>query len=211
MITKAMTVTYEVDTGLYINVTNRCTNRCDFCIRNNGDGAYGSESLWLLREPTVDEVLSDVFSHDLTKYSEIVFCGYGEPTVRLHDIREIALGIKKRYPSIKIRVNTNGHSDLIFGTDTAPLYKDAFDVVSISLNTPNADKYVDMCHPVYHKAAFDALLTFAKNVNNYVQKTLLSVVRQTLSEEELEKCGEIADKLGVTLKVRDYISKDESI
>ncbi len=206
-----MTVTYEVDTGLYINVTNRCTNRCDFCIRNNGDGAYGSESLWLLREPTVDEVLSDVFSHDLTKYSEIVFCGYGEPTVRLHDIREIALGIKKRYPSIKIRVNTNGHSDLIFGTDTAPLYKDAFDVVSISLNTPNADKYVDMCHPVYHKAAFDALLTFAKNVNNYVQKTLLSVVRQTLSEEELEKCGEIADKLGVTLKVRDYISKDESI
>ena len=129
MITKAMTITYEVDTGLYINVTNRCTNRCDFCIRNNGDGAYGSDSLWLEREPTVDEVLEDVFSHDLTKYSELVFCGYGEPTVRLHDIREIALGIKKRYPSIKIRVNTNGHSDLIFGMDTAPLYKDAFDVV----------------------------------------------------------------------------------
>jgi TatD family-associated radical SAM protein len=206
-----MTITYEVDTGLYINVTNRCTNRCEFCIRNNGDGAYGSNSLWLEREPTVDEVLSDVFSRDLTKYSELVFCGYGEPTVRLNDIREIALDIKKRYPSIKIRVNTNGHSDLILATDTAPLYKDAFDVVSISLNTPNADKYVEMCHPVYHKAAFDALLTFAKNVNNYVQKTLLSVVRQTLSDQELEKCYKIAADLGVTLKVRDYISKDESI
>ena len=211
MITKGMTITYEVDTGLYINVTNRCTNRCEFCIRNNGDGAYGSDSLWLEREPTVDEVLSDVFSRDLTKYSELVFCGYGEPTVRLNDIREIALGIKKRYPSIKIRVNTNGHSDLILGTDTAPLYKDAFDVVSISLNTPNADKYVEMCHPVYHKAAFDALLTFAKNVNNYVQKTLLSVVRQTLTDRELEECYKIAADLGVTLKVRDYISKDESI
>ena len=211
MITKAMTITYEVDTGLYINVTNRCTNRCEFCIRNNGDGAYGSDSLWLEREPTVDEVLSDVFSRDLTKYSELVFCGYGEPTVRLNDIREIALGIKKRYPSIKIRVNTNGHSDLILGTDTAPLYKDAFDVVSISLNTPNADKYVEMCHPVYHKAAFDTLLTFAKNVNNYVQKTLLSVVRQTLTDWELEECYKIAADLGVTLKVRDYISKDESI
>lgn len=211
MITKAMTITYEVDTGLYINVTNRCTNRCEFCIRNNGDGAYGSDSLWLEREPTVDEVLSDVFSRDLTKYSELVFCGYGEPTVRLNDIREIALGIKKRYPSIKIRVNTNGHSDLILGTDTAPLYKDAFDVVSISLNTPNADKYVEMCHPVYHKAAFEALLTFAKNVNKYVQKTLLSVVRQTLTDRELEECYKIAADLGVTLKVRDYISKDESI
>ena len=211
MITKGMTITYEVDTGLYINVTNRCTNRCEFCIRNNGDGAYGSDSLWLEREPTVDEVLSDVFSRDLTKYSELVFCGYGEPTVRLNDIREIALGIKKRYPSIKIRVNTNGHSDLILGTDTAPLYKDAFDVVSISLNTPNADKYVEMCHPVYHKAAFDVLLTFAKNVNNYVQKTLLSVVRQTLTDRELEECYKIAADLGVTLKVRDYISKDESI
>lgn len=211
MITKGMTITYEVDTGLYINVTNRCTNRCEFCIRNNGDGAYGSDSLWLEREPTVDEVLSDVFSRDITKYSELVFCGYGEPTVRLNDIREIALGIKKRYPSIKIRVNTNGHSDLILGTDTAPLYKDAFDVVSISLNTPNADKYVEMCHPVYHKAAFEALLTFAKNVNNYVQKTLLSVVRQTLTDRELEECYKIAADLGVALKVRDYISKDESI
>ena len=211
MITKAMTITYEVDSGLYINVTNRCTNRCEFCIRNNADGAYGSDSLWLEHEPTVDEVLADVFSRDLTKYTELVFCGYGEPTVRLNDIREIALGIKKRYPSIKIRVNTNGHSDLIAGADTAPLYKDAFDVVSISLNTPDAAKYVEICHPVYQKAAFDALLTFAKNVNNYVQKTLLSVVRQTLSEDELERCYKIAEDLGVTLKVRDYISKDDSI
>ena len=211
MITKAMTITYEVDSGLYINVTNRCTNRCEFCIRNNADGAYGSDSLWLEHEPTVDEVLADVFSRDLTKYTELVFCGYGEPTVRLNDIREIAFGIKKRYPSIKIRVNTNGHSDLIAGADTAPLYKDAFDVVSISLNTPDAAKYIEICHPVYQKAAFDALLTFAKNVNKYVQKTLLSVVRQTLSEEELERCYKIAEDLGVTLKVRDYISKDDSI
>ena len=205
-----MTITYEVDTGLYINVTNRCTNRCEFCIRNNGDGAYGSDSLWLEREPTVDEVLRDVFSRDLTKYSELVFCGYGEPTMRLNDIREIALCIKNRYPSIKIRVNTNGHSDLIAGTDTAPLYKDAFDSVSISLNTPDAAKYVEICHPVYQKTAFEALLTFAKNVNKYVQKTYLSVVRQTLSEEELEKCYKIADDLGITLKVRDYISKDDN-
>ena len=208
--TKGMTVVYEVDTGLYINITNRCTNRCDFCIRNNGDGAYGSDSLWLLREPTVEEILDAVFAHDLTKYSEVVFCGYGEPTVRLDDMRTVALEIKRRYPGIPIRVNTNGHSDLIHGKNTAPMYKDAIDVVSISLNTPSPDKYVDMCHPVYKEKAFFALLTFAENVKNYVQKTLFSVVRQTLTQDELDECYRIADRVGVTLRVRDYISNDEN-
>ena len=80
---KGMCITYEVDGNLYVNITNRCTNNCEFCIRNNGDGAYGSDSLWLEREPTKDEILASVFERDLTKYSEIVFCGYGEPTERL--------------------------------------------------------------------------------------------------------------------------------
>lgn len=207
---KGMTITYEVDTGLYVNITNRCTNRCDFCIRNNGDGAYGSDSLWLLREPTVEEIIDSILSRDLSKYSEIVFCGYGEPTVRLHDMRSVALAVRERVPSVKIRVNTNGHSDLIHGTDTAPLFKDAFDVVSISLNTPSPEKYDAMCHPVYKEKAFFALITFAENVKKYVQKTLFSVVRQTLTHEELEECRRIADSAGVTLKIRDYISKDEN-
>ena len=207
-----MTITYEYEGALYVNLTNRCNCNCEFCLRHGkAEGSiYTENSLWLPHEPTHEEAMASFLSRDVCSYREIVFCGYGEPTVRLHDIREIALGIKKRYPSIKIRVNTNGHSDLILGTDSAPLYKDAFDVVSISLNTPDAAKYVEMCHPVYRETAFDALLTFAKNVNNYVQKTLLSVVRQTLTAEELEKCYKIADELGVTLKVRDYISKDDN-
>ena len=82
---KGMTITYEVDGGLYINITNRCSNRCEFCIRNNGDGAYGSDSLWLVREPTLEEISESVFSRELTKYKEVVFCGYGEPTYRLAD------------------------------------------------------------------------------------------------------------------------------
>ena len=207
---KGLTFVYAVHGNLYINLTNKCPCACTFCIRKNGDGAYGSDSLWLEREPTVDEVLAAVREEDPARFSEIVFCGYGEPSVRLFDAVKIAEEIKDEYPWVSIRMNTNGHSDLIFGMDTAPLYKDAFDVVSISLNTPNAAKYVEMCHPVYRETAFDALLTFAKNVNNYVQNTLLSVVRQTLSADELEKCREIADSLGVTLKVRDYISNDDN-
>ena len=121
--TKSMTVTYEVDSGLYVNITNRCTNRCDFCIRNNGDGAYGSDSLWLVREPTVEEILDSIFSRDLTKYSELVFCGYGEPTVRLDDMRAVALAVKEREPGMTVRVNTNGHSDLIHRGGISAVYK----------------------------------------------------------------------------------------
>ena len=203
---RSMTVAYEVDGALYVNITNRCTNSCSFCIRNNGDGAYGSDSLWLLREPTVDEIVDAVTSHNLTRYREIVFCGYGEPSMRLREAREAALRIKKA-SHLPIRINTNGHSDLILGENSAPLYAKAFDTVSISLNTPNPDRYVEICHPVYGKDAFFALLSFAQNVKNYVQNVILSVVGDTLTESEIEQCREIAEKVGVTLRVRDYIGK----
>ncbi|MBQ8690004.1 MAG: radical SAM protein [Clostridia bacterium] len=206
-----MTIVYEVDEGLYLNITNRCTNRCEFCIRNNGDGAYGSDSLWLEHEPTREEIVDAVFSRDLEKYSEVVFCGYGEPTVRLDDMRYVALKIKEKHPALTIRVNTNGHSDLIHGKNTAPSFADAFDVVSVSLNTPNSQKYEQICHSVYKEKAFSALLTFTENVKNYVQKTLLSVVRQSLTEDELSECYAIAEKIGVSLKVRDYISSESGV
>jgi TatD family-associated radical SAM protein len=202
---KAMTITYEVDSGLYVNVTNRCSNSCDFCIRKNDDGAYGSDSLWLQREPTVTEICESILSRDLSKYGELVFCGYGEPSVRLYDICEVARAVRVEYPEIKIRINTNGHSDLIHGKNTAPDYAGVFDTVSVSLNTPNAEKYVEICHPVYQKQAFYAMLEFTKNVKNYVQNTVFSVVRQFISEAELSECQRIADECGVYLKVREYI------
>lgn len=206
---KAMTITYEVDGALYVNMTNKCSNRCDFCIRNNGDGAYGSDSLWLEHEPTVEQVLESIFERDLTKYRELVFCGYGEPSYRLEDCRRVALATKERCPSMPVRINTNGQSDLILGCDSAPMYHGAFDTVSISLNTPNAEKYCEMCHPVYGNSAFGALLTFASNVKEQVGEVLLSVVRETLSEEELEQCYAIARDCGVTLKVRTYIPPEQ--
>ncbi len=202
---KGMTITYEVEDGLYINITNRCSNRCEFCIRNNGDGAYGSDSLWLMREPTLSEISESVFARDLSKYKEVVFCGYGEPTYRLADAVTVAKEIKASYPELPIRINTNGQSDLIHGCDTAPMYEGAFDTVSISLNTPNAEKYVEICHPVYNKEAFYALVKFAENVNKYVQNTCFSIVRQTLTEEEIRECERIANEAGVRLRIRDYI------
>lgn len=201
---KDMTVTYVVDGALYINVTNRCTNRCEFCIRKNGDGAYGSDSLWLLREPTEEEILDSVFSRNLCEYSEIVFCGYGEPSICLDTVVSVAKKIKEKHP-IKVRINTNGHSSLYHGYDTAPEYKDAFDSVSISLNTPSSDRYDEICKPQLD-GAFDAMLDFAKKVGEYVPEVILSVVKDFITAEELDECRRIADSIGVRLKVRDYIS-----
>ena len=161
---RAQTVAYEVGESLYINVTNKCSNRCDFCIRNNGDGAYGSEPLWLEREPGAEEILAAIAEKGADRYPEIVFCGYGEPTYRLDTIREVALRLKANHPSVRIRVNTNGQSSLIHGFDTAPLYEGAFDSVSISLNAPSAEKYQAICHSIYGERSFSEILKFAKEI-----------------------------------------------
>ena len=202
---KSMTITYEVDGSLYVNVTNRCTNRCSFCIRNNADGAYGSNSLWLIREPGVDEITESILAHDLSKYGEIVFCGYGEPAMRLDVCREVALRVKDKYKGVKIRINTNGQSDLIYSCDTSEMYRDAFDTVSISLNSPTANGYDDICHSVYGIEAFDSILNFAKNVKNHVQNIMFSVVKEYISDEELALCYALSQKIGVPLRVRTYI------
>lgn len=202
---KSMCITYVVDGKLYVNITNKCSNRCEFCIRNNGDGAYGSDSLWLEREPTVDEILQSIFSWDLNDFPELVFCGYGEPTYRLDDAMSVVKKVKERYPEIVTRINTNGHSDLINGRNTAKDFEGAFDIVSISLNTPDASKYQKICHSIYGEKSFDSLLNFAKNVKNYVQNVQLSAVKDFLTAEEIKKCVEISEQLGVNLRLRDYI------
>ena len=189
---KGMCIAYEVGSGLYINITNRCSNRCSFCIRNNGDGAYGSDSLWLIREPSREEIFAAVFERELSKYEEIVFCGYGEPSYRLGECVALAREIKSRYPGMKTRINTNGQSDLILECDSAPLYKDAFDTVSISLNTCDAEKYDAMCHPVYKLDAFEAI----RFIHSIGAVSVLAHPFLNLSQEELpvflqqaKRCG----------------------
>lgn len=200
-----MTVTYRVERGLYVNITNKCTNNCEFCIRHNGDGAYGSDSLWLEREPTEDEIFDAIVREDEATYDEIVFCGYGEPTCRL----DVLLAVCHRLREVTdkpIRLNTNGHASLIAGRDVAPLFKGCFDVVSISLNEASAEKYQAICHSRFGEEGFYGMLDFAERVADYVPWVGLSVVRQFLSEEDLVLCRKIAEERGVVLKVREYIS-----
>lgn len=197
-----MTITYEVGNGLYVNVTNRCTNACEFCVRSVADGTYGE--LWLDSEPTKEEILADILSRDLKKYPELVFCGYGEPTIRLDDILWVCENVKKQ-SNIKIRINTNGHANLIFGRDVTPLLEGKIDCVSVSLNTANAEDYVKVCHPDFGEDAFYGLIDFAAKAKKYVPEVMLSVVEGTIPDKDIEECIKIADKYAITLKVRKYI------
>ena len=201
-----MTITYTVGNGLYVNITNRCPNNCTFCIRNNGEGAYGSDSLWLDREPTEDEIFESIVSSDPTKYSELVFCGYGEPTERLDTLIAVAKRVKAKYPELSIRVNTNGLSDLINGRDTSADFEGAVDVLSVSMNAATPEKYQEVCLSKFGLEAYGAMLEFCKNAKHHVKKVLLTVVEGTISDEEIEICRKNANAAGVELRVREYIA-----
>ena len=201
---KGLTFVYAVHDNLYINLTNRCPCSCTFCIRHNGDGAYGSDSLWLEREPTCEEVLGEFDKYDMSKFSEIVFCGYGEPMERAEDVAFIGKELKKRYPDKLIRLNTNGLSDKINGKPTAHLLKGAVDIVSISLNSGNAEDYNKVTRPKWADS-FEAMLRFAEDCKKYVPKVMFTVV-DVISEREINESKAVSEKLGIPLRIRPYDS-----
>lgn len=198
-----MTITYPVKTGIYVNMTNRCPCACTFCLRHNGEGVYGSDSLWLDREPTVQEVCDSIDTWDLSKYNEIVFCGYGEPTYRLYDLLEVAKYIKSK-SDIKIRINTNGLADLIWNEKTAPKLEGLIDTVSVSLNATNKEEYLKVVRPKFGIDSYDAMLNFTKDCSKYVPRVVMTVVDVVTSKQEQEICGKICESVGAILRVRPY-------
>ena len=198
-----MVILYEVYDNLYVNLTNKCPCACTFCLRQTRDEMNHSGSLWLEREPGVEEVKAEFDKFDMQKYKEVVFCGFGEPTERLEDLLEIAAFVKDKFNK-PIRINTNGLSDLIWQKDTAPMYKGLVDTVSISLNTPNKERYYELTRSKFGIDSFDAMLNFAGNVSKYVPHVVLSTVATTLTEEEEKQCAQICKKLGVTYRIRPW-------
>ena len=198
-----MVILYEVHKGLYVNMTNKCPCSCTFCLRQTRDEMEGSGSLWLEREPTVDEVKAEFDKFNMDKYEEVVFCGFGEPTERLYDLLEVAEFVKTRYGK-KIRLNTNGLADLLYEKDTTPLLEGKIDTVSISLNTPNKQRFYELTRSRFGIDSFDAMLRFAENAKKYVDKVVLTTVATTLTEEEERECAAICDRLGVTYRIRPW-------
>lgn len=196
-------IVYSYGNSLYINLTNKCPNRCEFCIRNFTDNLGNADNLWLQKEPTTEEVISRLKEEICEKkinLDEIIFCGYGEPTERLQEIIEISKEIKK-FTDKPIRINTNGMSDLINKKETAPLLEGIVDAVSVSLNAPNAEKYFHLCHPEFGIKSFDAILEWTKAIKKYVPDVKMSVV-DVISKEDIQECRKIAEELGVKFRVR---------
>lgn len=199
-----MTIVYRVHDNLYVNMTNRCSSSCVFCLRNTRDRMDQEKgSLWLSHEPSVEEVKLAFEKEDMSQYREVVFCGFGEPTERFDDLLTIAAFVKERYQK-PIRINTNGQGNLINKRDIVPEMKGLVDVISISLNTPNEDRYHELVRSRFGDQAFQAMLDFAKEAKEYVPQVILSTVETTITKEEEKECQKICDDLGVTYRIREF-------
>ena len=200
-----MTITYKGRNAIYVNMTNKCPCACTFCLRHNKDHVFNADSLWLTREPSIQEVCDSIDTWDLSQYDEVVFCGYGEPTERLDDLLEVAAYIKSK-SNIKVRINTNGLADLICGEPTAHKLQGLIDSVSISLNATNKEDYLNVVRPKFGIVSYDAMLAFAKDCVSYVPEVVMTVVDVVTSKEEQERSRQICESIGVKLRIRPYES-----
>jgi len=188
--------------NIYVNLTNNCPCSCTFCLRNTKEMAE-SNSLWLDREPTVEEIIGEFEKYDLTQFNEIIFCGFGEPLTRLNDLLEVAKYLKNRSSNTPIRINTNGLADLIHKKETAPLLKDLIDTVSISLNASNAEEYFRLTRNKFGIESYDAMLKFAVSCKEYVPNVVMTVV-DCIGQKEIDACQAVCDTIGVPLRVRAF-------
>lgn len=198
-----MEILYEVHNNLYVNLTNKCPCACTFCLRQTMDKVGNSDSLWLEREPTAEEVKAEFARFDMDNYDEVVFCGFGEPTEALDVLLEVAAYVKENFRN-DIRLNTNGLGSLIRGENIAPLLQGLVDTVSISLNNPHADEYHALVRSKFGDRSFDAMLEFAEQCTKYVPQVVMTTVDTTISHEEEEECRQICEKIGAAYRIRPW-------
>ena len=168
------------------------------------DTVNGHDVLWLEREPTAGEVIEQLRQLDLSRYSELVFCGYGEPMEAFDVLKEVARWVKEN-TTLPVRINTNGHGSLIHGRDVAPQLKGRIDVVSISLNGSTAEEYCAVTHPRDGEAAWQAMLDFTRRAAGYVPTVVMTIVNKDKSPAEIAACRALAEGLGAVLRIREYI------
>jgi len=192
------TISYEAFGNLYLNITNRCSASCVFCIRNFCDGVYGYD-LRLSKEPSEEEIISDFENRKLTNYKEVVFTGFGEPTCRFDTVLHLTEWLHKS--GIPVRLDTNGHAALMQpGRDVVAELKAAgLDAVSVSLNAESEEKYNQLCKPVF-EGSYQALLDFTEKAIKAGIRTRMTVVGQ--QSIDIKECERIATGLGASFKVR---------
>jgi TatD family-associated radical SAM protein len=190
--------------NIYVNMTNKCPCNCVFCLRHTKEMMEGN-NLWLKDgEPGVDEVLEMFSQYDLSVINELIFCGFGEPLERLDDVCTVVDTLKQKYPALKVRVNTIGLANLIYDRDVTPELSGRVDTISISLNAPNEEEFLELTRSRFGIKSYEALKEFAVLAKRYVPNVVMTVVEQVMPEEKIEICQKICDELGVTLRVRPF-------
>lgn len=192
---------YMLDGKAYINLTNKCSNACTFCIRNTGDGVRDAV-LWLDDEPVDEKAVLASFDRLGYKSGEVVFCGYGEPTENLNVLVATARELKAR--GYTTRLNTNGLGSLVNGRDITPELKD-MDVVSVSLNNCTADKYLAVTRSAFGMQAFDGVLDFVARCKAMGLNVIFTVV-DVIGQKDIASCKKLCDNMGVPLRVREYVA-----
>ena len=202
-----MTISYEYEGALYVNLTNRCDCACVFCLRHNGHkGSIYADDLWLEHEPTREEALDDLRKRDLPSYRVLVFCGFGEPMFRTDDILGLVDRRKEEVPGLPpVRINTNGHANLIQGRDVTADLAGRIDTVSISLNGSTAEEYCAVTQPKDGVRGWEAMLDFTRRATAYVPHVVMTIVDKDKTPEEIQRCRTLAESLGARLRVRAYI------
>ncbi|MCX5781664.1 MAG: TatD family nuclease-associated radical SAM protein [Elusimicrobia bacterium] len=199
-----MTIVYKFYNSLYINLTNRCTNACPYCIKSKWKGKFRGNDLYLKKEPTSEEVIKSI--KDPKLFKEIVFCGYGEPLLKLEEVKEISKWIKSQ--GGKVRINTSGQANLYYKKNILPELKDLVDAVSISLNGTDKKEYNELNKSIYGEKAFDGVIKFIKESKKYIPEVVITAVE--LPGLDVEKIRHLAKELKVNFRVRPYLDKYET-
>ena len=190
---------------VYVNLTNSCTNYCIFCLRNKKDDVCGAE-MWHDDNYTLEDIIEQ-FNKFLPYVKTTVFCGYGEPFLRREMMKEFCKYLRKNYPQIKIRVNTNGHANAIYKTNVAEEFKGLIDFVSVSLNASSEKDYDEICKPKI-KNAYEEVKKFIKACSDAGIEVTASVVTgfDKIHYVNVEECEKIASSLGAKFRNREFIT-----
>ena len=189
--------------AIYVNITNDCNCDCVFCLRSMKEMARES-SLWIERDPSIEEIIAELRRIPWEYVSEVVGCGFGEPLIRLDTVLGVLQWVKEHHPDMPTRVNTNGLGELEHGYEFAARFAGLLDTISISLNASNAERYLALTRSKFGISSYEAMLTFAEHCRPYVPNVVLTVVEKVEDTEEIELCRKICEERGLTLRVRVY-------
>jgi len=202
------TYAYILDGNLYINLTNSCTNNCIFCIRSLNDTVVGANLTLSTENVKASDVIEQIKNKMQPEIEQVVFCGYGEPTLKIEILKEVAGFLRKTYPNKKIRINTNGQANFVFGRDIVSEIAPLIDKVSISLNSDNAKQYQELSQSKFGEEIYEEVKKFAKMCVNAGIETDLSIVTGYKDYEiNIENCKKIASDIGANLRIREWLDE----